>query len=178
MLTIKVINAIKINIYSREHPPPHFHAVYAEYEELIEIKSLSTYAGKIPIAQRKKVIDCEKIIETDKTSEVEELVLTLYELDYFKSFNFFLSKEAYLTLIFSAKENIFYPLVKKYFDFKDVEIVSWNFVKKSFTYKLISNLNTFYRENYTGTGNFILNNYAVRTICILNSSHKCNFIKQ
>lgn len=60
MPTIKIIDSVKINIYSREHPPPHFHAVYAEYEELIEIKSLSTYIGKIPIAQRKKVIHWAK----------------------------------------------------------------------------------------------------------------------
>ncbi len=39
----------------REHPPPHFHAIYAEYEELIEIDTLSTYVGKLPKQQRKKV---------------------------------------------------------------------------------------------------------------------------
>ena len=57
MPTIKIIDSIKIDIYSREHPPPHIHIIYAEYEELIEIESLSTYVGKIPIAQRKKVIE-------------------------------------------------------------------------------------------------------------------------
>jgi hypothetical protein len=56
MPTIKIIDSIKIDIYSREHPPPHFHVLYAEYEELIEIESLNTYAGKIPLVQRKKVI--------------------------------------------------------------------------------------------------------------------------
>lgn len=57
MPTIKIIDSIKIDIYSREHPPPHFHVLYAEYEELIEIESLNTYVGKIPKAQRKKVIN-------------------------------------------------------------------------------------------------------------------------
>lgn len=37
MATIKVIDSIKIDIYSREHPPPHFHILYAEFEELIII---------------------------------------------------------------------------------------------------------------------------------------------
>lgn len=37
MPTIKIIEGTKIDVYSREHPPPHFHALYAEYEELIEI---------------------------------------------------------------------------------------------------------------------------------------------
>lgn len=55
MPTVKIIDSIKIDLYSREHPPPHFHAIYAEYEELIEIDTLKTYAGKIPKAQRKKV---------------------------------------------------------------------------------------------------------------------------
>lgn len=57
MPTVKLIDNIKIDIYSREHPPPHFHAKYAEFEELIEIKTLETYAGKIPKMQRKKVTD-------------------------------------------------------------------------------------------------------------------------
>jgi hypothetical protein len=54
---VKIIDNIKIDIYSREHPPPHFHAKYAEFEELVEIKTLETYAGKIPKVQSKKVID-------------------------------------------------------------------------------------------------------------------------
>lgn len=57
MPTIKIIDSIKIDVYSREHPPPHFHAKYAEFEELIIIDSLETYAGKIPKVQRQKVID-------------------------------------------------------------------------------------------------------------------------
>lgn len=57
MPTIKIIDSIKIDIYSREHPPPHFHAIYAEYEELIIIESLDTYAGRLPKNQRDKVID-------------------------------------------------------------------------------------------------------------------------
>jgi len=57
MPTIKRIDGIKIDVYSREHPPAHFHALYAEYEELIEIETLETYMGKLPKTQRKKVID-------------------------------------------------------------------------------------------------------------------------
>jgi len=57
MPTLKVIDSIKIDVYSREHPPPHFHAIYAEYEELIIIGTLKTYAGQLPKIQRKKVIE-------------------------------------------------------------------------------------------------------------------------
>lgn len=55
MPTIITIDNIKIDIYSREHPPPHIHAKYAEHEELIVIETLDTYAGKLPRLQRKKV---------------------------------------------------------------------------------------------------------------------------
>ncbi len=48
MPTVKTIDNIKIDIYSREHPPPHFHAKFAEFEELIEIETMGTYAGNFP----------------------------------------------------------------------------------------------------------------------------------
>ena len=48
MPTVKTIDNIKIDIYSRDHPPPHFHVKFAEYEELIVIETLDTYAGKMP----------------------------------------------------------------------------------------------------------------------------------
>jgi len=54
MPTVKSIDSIKIDIYAREHAPPHFHTIYAEHEELIEIKTLFTYAGGLPKPQRQK----------------------------------------------------------------------------------------------------------------------------
>jgi hypothetical protein len=57
MPTIKIIDSIKIDIYSREHLPPHFHTLFAEYEEHIEIETLKTYVGYVPKMQRKKVTD-------------------------------------------------------------------------------------------------------------------------
>lgn len=60
MPTIKTIDGTKIDVYSREHPPPYFHAIYAEHEELIEIETLETYAGKLPKNKRKRVVDWAK----------------------------------------------------------------------------------------------------------------------
>jgi Domain of unknown function (DUF4160) len=57
MPTIHLIDSIKIDVYSREHLPPHFHALYAEYEILIEIKTLETYVGSLPNKQYKTVIE-------------------------------------------------------------------------------------------------------------------------
>ena len=56
MPTIYTLGSIKIDVYSREHLPPHFHALYAEHEILIIIKTLKTYAGKLPRTQHKIVI--------------------------------------------------------------------------------------------------------------------------
>jgi len=60
MPCIKIIDSVKIYMYRRDHNPPHFHAQYAEYEELIEIKTLETYIGRIPRKQRKKVVNWAK----------------------------------------------------------------------------------------------------------------------
>jgi hypothetical protein len=57
MPTIKIIDSIKIDIYSREHPPPHFHVIYADFEVLITIKDFQIYKGFIPKSQFDKVID-------------------------------------------------------------------------------------------------------------------------
>jgi hypothetical protein len=57
MPTIKIIDSVKIDLYSREHPPPHFHAIYADNEALIVIQDFSIYAGSLPRPQLKKVIE-------------------------------------------------------------------------------------------------------------------------
>ena len=57
MPTVHFIDSIKIDVYSREHLPPHFHVLYAEHEVLIEIKTLNIYAGSIPIRQLKIVLN-------------------------------------------------------------------------------------------------------------------------
>ena len=60
MPTIHVLDSIKIDVYSREHLPAHFHALYAEHEILIVIKTQRTYAGYLPIRQHKMVLHWTK----------------------------------------------------------------------------------------------------------------------
>jgi hypothetical protein len=57
MPTIDIIDGIKILIYSGEHRPPHFHAVYNAFEVVIEIETGVIYAGDLPNKQLKKVFD-------------------------------------------------------------------------------------------------------------------------
>ena len=45
---IEIIDGIKIEIYSREHLPPHFHAKYGEFEVLININTGNIEEGKFP----------------------------------------------------------------------------------------------------------------------------------
>ena len=40
MPTISMFYGIVIQMFWKEHPPPHFHALYAEYEALINIQTL------------------------------------------------------------------------------------------------------------------------------------------
>lgn len=55
MPTVHRIGSIKIDVYSRDHLPPHFHAIYGNYEVLLEIRSLSVYAGVLPSPQLRTV---------------------------------------------------------------------------------------------------------------------------
>lgn len=48
MPTIEILDGIKINFYTNEHPPPHFHAIYGEYEALVRIDNLEVEKGQLP----------------------------------------------------------------------------------------------------------------------------------
>jgi len=56
MPKVITLDSIKILIHYDDHMPPHFPALYNEYEELIVIETLETYAGKLPHRQYKKVV--------------------------------------------------------------------------------------------------------------------------
>lgn len=56
MPTIDCFNGIKIHVYNSEHRPPHIHAVYYEFEELIEIEKVVIYSGNLPNKQLKQVL--------------------------------------------------------------------------------------------------------------------------
>lgn len=56
MATLELFEGIKINVYNGEHRPPHFHALYAEYEAAILIDSGDIIAGKLPVKQTKKIL--------------------------------------------------------------------------------------------------------------------------
>ena len=48
MPTISAFLASLCQIFWREHGPPHFHALYAEHEALIDIRTLEVMQGSLP----------------------------------------------------------------------------------------------------------------------------------
>ena len=48
MPTISQFFGIVIQMFWREHGPPHFHALYVEYEALIDIRTLEIIKGSLP----------------------------------------------------------------------------------------------------------------------------------
>ncbi len=48
MPQISYFLGIIIRMFYRDHNPPHFHAVYAEYEALIDIQKLELWSGHLP----------------------------------------------------------------------------------------------------------------------------------
>lgn len=48
MPTICQFYGLKITMYYRDHPPPHFHVEYAGREAVVQISPLTVYRGTLP----------------------------------------------------------------------------------------------------------------------------------
>jgi len=58
MPTVAVIGGgVRIAIYYNDHDPPHFHAIQAGHEILVEIARLAVFAGSAPAAMERAVLD-------------------------------------------------------------------------------------------------------------------------
>ena len=55
MPVVATVDNVKIMFYPNEHPPPHFHAWYAEYRAVIDIDSLVVTEGFLPVAKVRAV---------------------------------------------------------------------------------------------------------------------------
>lgn len=54
MPTFYVIDGVKIQLFFRDHNPPHFHAEFAEYKALIRIDDRQVLEGKLPKNKQRK----------------------------------------------------------------------------------------------------------------------------
>jgi len=48
MPTISIFYGIVIQMFWHDHAPPHFHALYAEHEALIDLRDLRVLRGALP----------------------------------------------------------------------------------------------------------------------------------
>jgi hypothetical protein len=55
MPVVATFNGIKIELYFDEHPPPHFHARYAEFVAQIDMTTLEIIKGSLPRAQLRMI---------------------------------------------------------------------------------------------------------------------------
>jgi hypothetical protein len=55
MPVVAIINGIKIELYFDEHPPPHFHARYAEFIAQINLETLEIIKGSMPRPQMRMI---------------------------------------------------------------------------------------------------------------------------
>ncbi len=56
MPTVAIVDGVKIQFYSDEHPPPHFHAVHAEFVAQIRNDPPVVLRGTLPQNKLKVVL--------------------------------------------------------------------------------------------------------------------------
>lgn len=56
---------ITIKLYFSDHIPPHFHAIYGEYNGLFNIKTLELIEGDLPKRAKNLVLEWAKIYQGD-----------------------------------------------------------------------------------------------------------------
>lgn len=56
---------IVIKVFFGDHPPPHFHAIYGEYNALVSIESLEIIEGDLPSRAQKLVLEWAILYQQD-----------------------------------------------------------------------------------------------------------------
>ena len=56
---------IIIKMFFSDHIPPHFHAIYGEYNALFDIKSLELIEGDLPNRAKKLVLEWAKLYQLE-----------------------------------------------------------------------------------------------------------------
>jgi hypothetical protein len=56
MPTVAIVDGVAIRCYPDEHPPPHFHAVYAEFVAQIRIDPPEVLRGSLPATKLRSVL--------------------------------------------------------------------------------------------------------------------------
>jgi hypothetical protein len=56
---------IVIKLFFSDHPPPHFHVIYSEYNALFDIQSLEVIEGDLPSRAKKLTIEWAAIYQRE-----------------------------------------------------------------------------------------------------------------
>ena len=72
------IYGIIIKLFFSDHPPPHFHAIYGDYNALFNLETLEIIEGDLPNRATKMVVEWAKIYQLEllkmwKTQEFNKL---------------------------------------------------------------------------------------------------------
>lgn len=65
MPRISEFYGILIYMYFQDHPPAHFHALYAEHEALVDIESGSVLEGRLPTRAMKLVQEWRELHQAE-----------------------------------------------------------------------------------------------------------------
>jgi len=57
MPTLSTFYGIMVRMYHRDHPPPHFHAVYGEHELIVGVNPIVVLEGTAPPRVRSMVLE-------------------------------------------------------------------------------------------------------------------------
>ena len=86
MPTISTFYGIMIQMFWGDHAPPHFHAVYGEYEIIVNIKTLEIIKGFMPRRALALVLEWaslhrEKLMEDWKLCETKQALMNIEPLE-------------------------------------------------------------------------------------------------
>jgi len=56
MALIAIVDGTKLYMYGNDHPPPHFHVLFAEHRAVIDIKTLKLSRGDLPKSKLRAVV--------------------------------------------------------------------------------------------------------------------------
>jgi hypothetical protein len=56
---------IIIKLFFSDHPPPHFHAIYGDYNALFNLETLEIIEGDLPNRATTMVVEWAKIYQTE-----------------------------------------------------------------------------------------------------------------
>ncbi len=73
MPTFKIIEGVKIECFSGDHPPPHVHASIAEHEALMDLRTFKILRGSLPGNKIGAVIEFIKESKDDLAALFMEL---------------------------------------------------------------------------------------------------------